>query len=390
MNIIIAPNAFKGTLTAIAAADAMAEGIARAFPGARFLKLPVADGGDGTLEILVRATGGRTVSATVTGPLGHPVPASWGVLGPPAQGTAMVEAARACGRALLRDAELDPFATTSCGVGDLVHAALDAGHQRIIVGVGGTATNDGGAGMAQALGVRLLDASRDDLSFGADALACLSRIDTSGLDPRIASCEVIMAADVTNPLSGPMGAAYTYGKQKFPGDAPPPGALERLDQALARLDHVFRVHLGTSFGHLPGAGAGGGLGAGLMAFLGARVASGAELVCDLVDLEAALTDAHLVVTGEGRLDWQTAFGKAPGVVARRAAARGVPVVGVSGSLGPGHEQLYGAGFTALGAIVHDPVTEAEAKSNPGPLLADATERTVRLWRLSLGAHSPAA
>ncbi len=384
MKVLIAPNAFKGTLTAAAAADAMTAGVARAFPDAQVVKAPVADGGDGTLDVLVGATHGRFVAMVATGPLGRKVQASWGVLGPPSEGVAMVEAAQACGRALLRDDELDPFAATSRGVGELVRAALDASHRRIIVGVGGTATNDGGAGMAQALGARLLDTAGNELPPGGGALARLARINLRGLDSRVASCELTVAADVSNPLCGPMGAAQTYGRQKFPNEAPPPGALEQLDQALARLDQVVRVQLGRSVGHLPGAGAGGGLGAGLVAFLGARVVSGAELACDLAGIDAALQGADLVLTGEGRLDWQTAFGKAPGVVARRAAARGVPVVGVGGALGAGYEALYGAGFAALGAIVHGAVRLEEAMRNPARLLAEATERVVRVWKLSAG------
>ncbi|MSQ12924.1 MAG: glycerate kinase [Dehalococcoidia bacterium] len=382
MKVLIAPNAFKGTLAAAAAADAMAEGVARAFPDAQVVKAPVADGGDGTLDVLVRATYGHLVATVATGPLGRKVQASWGVLGPPSQGAAMVESAQACGRALLRDDELDPFAATSRGVGEMVRAALDAGHRRIIVGVGGTATNDGGAGVAQALGARLLDAAGNELPPGGGALARLARIDLRGLDSRVASCELTVAADVTNPLCSPMGAAQTYGRQKFPQEMPPPGALEQLDQALARLDHVIRVQLGRSVGHLPGAGAGGGLGAGLLAFLGARIVSGAELVCDLVGIDAALDGADLVLTGEGRLDWQTAFGKAPGVVARRAAVREVPVIGVGGSLGSGYERLYGAGFARLGAIVQGSVTVEEALRNPAGLLAEATERVFREWKAS--------
>lgn len=386
MKVLIAPNAFKGTLNAAAAADAMAEGVARAFPDAQVVKAPVADGGDGTLDVLVRSTGGRLVTTVATGPLGRKVRASWGVLGPPSEGVAMVEAAQACGRALLRDHELDPFAATSRGVGELVRAALDAGHRRIIVGAGGTATNDGGVGMAQALGARFVDANGNDLPAGGGALARLARADLHGLDSRVASCELTVAADVTNPLCGPVGAAQTYGTQKFQHETPPPGALEQLDQALARLDHVIRVQLARSVGHLPGAGAGGGLGTGLMAFLGARIVSGAELCCDLVRIDAALESADLVLTGEGRLDWQTAFGKAPGVVARRAAARGVPVVGVGGAIGAGYEALFGAGFATLGAIVHGAVTPQEAMRNPALLLAEATERVLRQWRASLPAR----
>lgn len=386
MKVLIAPNAFKGTLTAAAAADTMAVGAAKAFPDAQVVKAPVADGGDGTLDVLVRATGGRLVATVATGPLGRKVQASWGVLGPPSEGVAMVEAAQACGRALLRDDELDPFAATSRGVGELVRAAMDAGHRQIIVGVGGTATNDGGAGMAQALGVRLLDAEGNELPPGGGALARLARIDLGGLDSRVASCELTVAADVANPLCGPAGAAQTYGRQKFQHETPPPGALEQLDQMLARLDHLVRVQLGRSVGHLPGVGAGGGLGAGLAAFLGARIVSGAELACHLAGIDAALDGADLALTGEGRLDWQTAYGKAPGVVARRAAAKGVPVVAVGGALGLGYEQLYAAGFAALGAIVHGAVTPEEAKRDPAPLLSEATDRILREWRASLPAR----
>ena len=370
VKIVIASQAFKESLSAEDAAEAIAEGVRRVVPDAEMVLLPVADGGDDTLATLLKASGGKLVACQVTGPLGEPVQSAWGVLGDGQ--TAVVEAARACGLALTPEEGRNVLAATTFGVGQIIKAALDAGHTRIIIGVGGTATCDGGVGMAQALGARFLDAQGNELARGGGALLKLARIDLSTIDSRLRQCQVQVAVDVRNALCGPLGAAVTYGPQK----GATPQMAEQLDQALARLDQVARYQLDLRMAHLPGAGAGGGLAFGLAAFLGASLLPGAELVCDAIGLDKALDGADYVITGEGRIDWQTAFDKAPSVVARHAAAKSVPVLGVAGSLGPGHEQLYALGFLDMLGIVRQDTSLQDAIMWAWPLLADVTERVL--------------
>ncbi|MBI4234255.1 MAG: glycerate kinase [Chloroflexi bacterium] len=375
MKVLIAPQSFKGSLSGMQAALAMAEGVRRVFPAAELVTLPVADGGDGTLDALVESTGGRYHQSQVSGPLGERVTARWGVMGDGR--TAVIESAQACGLVLVPPERRDPLVTTTYGVGEFIRHALDQGYRRFIIGVGGSATNEGGAGMAQALGVRLLDAGGNHLPRGGLALLSLERVDCAGLDPRIPQSEIIVAVDVTNPLCGPQGAARTYGPQK----GATPEVVELLDRGLERLAYVVRRDLGVEVKDLAGAGASGGLGAGLAAFLGARLQPGADLVCETLHLDEHLEGAHLVLVGEGRLDWQTAFNKAPVAVARRARARGIPVIAIAGSLGPGHQEVHQHGIDAALAIVPGPMPLEEAMRQAAPLLAEATERALRLVRI---------
>ena len=330
MRVLIAPQEFKGTLSAVEATSAVAEGLAGAFPDWQRDLLPMADGGPGTVDALLAALGGEKRAAPAHDPLMRPVEASWGLL---PGGRAVVECAAASGLWRLRPEELDARAATSFGTGELIVAALDAGCAELIVGLGGSATNDGGAGVAQALGFRLLDTAGRDLPPGGAALSRLDRIDAAGAHPRIRRVRCLGATDVTNPLCGPSGAAAVYGPQKGADAA----AVAELDAALARFAAVIKRDLGVDVRDRPGAGAAGGLGAGLLAFLGAELRSGAEVVGRAAGLEARIRAADLVITGEGRLDGQTAFGKAPQYVARLARAAGKPVVCLAGSLGPGHE-----------------------------------------------------
>ena len=374
MRIVVAPQAFKESLSAREAAGAIARGVRRAFPSAEIVLLPVADGGDDTLETLVETTGGEYQEAQVTGPVGEQVRARWGVLGDGV--TAVVEAAQACGMARIPPHYArDPSRTTTRGVGELVRHALDRGHRSIIVGVGGSATNDGGAGMAQALGVRLLDRRGREVGPGGAALAELESIDPSGRDPRIAEATVTVAVDVSNPLCGPQGAAATYGPQK----GATPEMVELLDGALARMADVVLRDLGLEVRDLSGAGAAGGMGAGLVAFLGAELRPGADLVCEAVELERHVEGADLVIVGEGRLDWQTAFNKAPFAVARRARLRGVPVLALVGSLGPGHEKLAEHGLDRVRAISPPGMPREEALAAAALLLEAAAAEEIRAW-----------
>lgn len=323
--MLCAPNAFKGTLTAQAAAAAMAAGVRAA--GAEAVEVPVADGGDGTLDVLLAAAGpsGRLTEHEVTGPLGASVRARLGWLD---DTTAVVEMAEAAGLRLLGDGRPDALAATSRGAGELITAALEGGARRVVVGVGGSATTDGGMGMLEALGARFLDASGAELLPGGGALTRLERVDLGGLEPRLRGATLSVAADVRNPLSGPDGAAYVFAPQK--------GATESevavLDAGLTRLAAVAERDLGAAgLADRPGTGAAGGA-AFALALLGAELVAGAALVCDLVGLDAALPGCALVLTGEGRLDAQTSFGKAPAEVAERARRAGVPCAVIAGSV----------------------------------------------------------
>jgi glycerate kinase len=364
MRVVIAPQEYKGTLTAAEAAAAMAQGVRRVFPDSEVVLLPLADGGPGTVAAIVAAAGGSIRATAVTGPLGGKVSAEWGLLD---DGTAVIEMAAAAGLLLAPERDRNPRIATTFGVGELVRAALDEGCQRIIVGLGGSATNDGGAGMAQALGVRLLDAQGVELPPGGAALASLDRIDASGIDARVSGVDVLGATDVRNPLCGPEGASIVYGPQK----GATPDMARELDAALRCYAGVIERDLGVSVTDVPGAGAAGGLGAGLITFLGATIRPGIDIVGEVVRLVERIRGADLVLTGEGRLDGQTAFGKTVAGVARIAAAEGVPVIVVPGSLGDGWESVL-----PLVAAVEPATGDGE----PAGRLADAVERALRGWR----------
>ncbi len=354
MRAVCAPNAFKGALGAREAAAAMAAGVRDA--GGSAVEVPVADGGDGTLDVLLAASpGSRVETVEVRGPLGTPVEARLGWL---ADGSAVVEMAEAAGLRLLDANRLDPLRASTFGAGELIRAALDGGARRIVVGVGGSATTDGGAGLAVALGARLLDASGAELALGGGALPHLARVDRSGLDPRLPDCAIEVAVDVRNPLLGPRGAAAVFGPQK--GATPEQVAL--LERGLERWVAVLVAD--PLVAERPGMGAAGGTAFGLAAVCGAALRPGAPLICDLVGLDAALPGADLVLTGEGRLDSSTAEGKAPAEVARRAAAAGIPCVALAGSVEPPVDPVY---------------TEAVAIGAALPL-ADSLTRTAELLR----------
>ena len=375
MKIVIAPQAFKGSISALAAAEAMAEGVRRVAGDAETVLVPVADGGDGTLETLVESTGGDIRTSPVTGPLGEKVNAQWGALGDGR--TAVIEMARTSGLALVPTDKRDPLHATTYGLGEVIRHALDAGFRRFIVGIGGSATNDGGAGMAQALGVRLLADGGGDIGRGGLALASLDRIDMAGLDARARDSEFQVACDVNNPLCGPEGASAVYGPQK----GATPEMVETLDRALAQLADIVERDVGTQIRDVPGAGAAGGLGGGLIAFLDGSLSPGVDIVLDAVGLDERLHDADLVVTGEGQMDFQTVYNKAPIGVARRAKARGVPVVAVSGSLGDGFTDVHEHGIDAAVAITSSPMTLDEASEAAVELVASATEQALRLMQV---------
>lgn len=373
MKIVLAPNAFKGSLTATQAASAMEHGVRTAFPDAEVRKVPVADGGDGLAEVLIDALGGEARAATVRGPLGQPVRAT--LCHVPARGLAVVEMAAASGLALLAPHERNPALTTTYGTGELIRAALDLGARRVVVGIGGSATNDGGIGMAAALGMRFLDGAGNDVAPIGGALGQIRRIDPSGLDPRVAAVRCEAICDVDNPLLGPRGAARVYGPQKGASSA----QVEALEAGLAQLADVIATDLGLDVRDLPGAGAAGGLGAGLHAFLGAELRRGVDLVLDLVGLDEQLAGVDLVITGEGQIDHQTAFGKAPAGVAQRAKARGIPCLAIAGAIGERIGDLHPLGIDAIFSLCPGPISSKQAMEEAAALLRAATEQVVRCF-----------
>lgn len=328
--VLIAPQELKGTLTAVQAAEAIARGLGARFPGWQLDILPMADGGPGTTGALLSALGGQPRHTQAADPLMRRVTAAWGVL---PDGVGVIECAAASGLLRLQERELAPRLASSFGTGELVRAGLDEGIRSLIIGLGGSATNDGGAGMAQALGYRLLDESGSELGPGGAALKDLARIDASGAHPGLRTLRCVAATDVTNPLCGPSGASAVYGPQKGADAA----AIEELDGAMAHFATVLLRDLGVGVAEQAGAGAAGGLGAGVIAFLGGELRSGARVVGEAAGIEARVRAADLVITAEGRLDGQTAFGKTPQYVAGLARAAGKPVVCLAGRLGDGYE-----------------------------------------------------
>jgi glycerate kinase len=376
LHIVVAPDSFKGSLPASDVARAMERGIRLVFPAADVRVVPIADGGEGTVAALVAATGGTLRQTPVSGPLHEPVLAQWGVLGDGT--TAVIEMAAASGLTLLAPAQRDPCLTTTFGTGELIQAALDCGLRRIIIGLGGSATNDGGAGMARALGARFSDEAGRELPDGGAALARLERVDLSGLDPRLQEAGIIVACDVDNPLCGPRGASATFAPQKGASAA----AVGALDSALARYAEHVRRATGRDVAGLPGAGAAGGLGAGLLFFTPAKLRPGVDIVLEAVGFAEIVRQADFVVTGEGRTDFQTAFGKAPVGVARFARRFGVPVFCVSGALGEGADDVLAQGIDATMSICERPMPLDECMRTAGPLIESATARLCRIIRAS--------
>jgi glycerate kinase len=374
VKIVIAPDSYKGSIYAPEAARAMREGVLRVVPDAETVLVPVADGGDGTLETLVETSGGTTRTATVTGPLGDPTEAQWGAMGDGK--TAVIEMARTSGLTLVPDDRRNPLTATTAGLGEVIREALNEGFRRFILGIGGSATNDAGAGMAQALGVLLLDTASRDLEAGGAALAGLDHIDMTGLDPRAADAEFMVACDVSNPLTGPEGASAVYGPQK----GATPAQVAELDAALGNFADIVSRDLSADVRDVPGSGAAGGLGGGIMAFLGGQLRPGIDIVLDTLRFDDKLNGADLVITGEGGMDFQTVYNKAPIGVARLAKARGIAVIGVSGSLGKGYTDVHDHGIDAVTSITSAPMDLDEATDRCSELIADATEQALRMMR----------
>jgi len=376
--IVLAPQGFKESLTGLEIAEAMEVGAQSVWPDVDVVKIPVADGGDGTLQALVDSSGGAIRTAQVEDALGRTIEAEWGALGNGT--TAVIEVARAVGLARLSLDERDVLNASTYGVGQLFCEALDAGFTDFIIGVGGSATNDGGAGMIQAMGGRLTDESGSEIARGGAALSTLRHIDVSNLDPRMQTAKVTVACDVNNPLCGPRGASAIFGPQK--------GAnfedVQLLDAALANYAQVIADDLHADVSDIPGAGASGGLGAGLMGFFDARLRLGADIVLEAVELEHHLENADLVIVGEGQFDRSTVFNKSPVAVAQKAKIHGIPVIGIAGSLGAGFREVHDHGIDAVFSLVNRPMSLKAAMEDTKRLVAIATEEACRAINLKIG------
>ncbi|MEN6413913.1 MAG: glycerate kinase [Veillonellales bacterium] len=377
MNIVVAPDSYKGSVSAMGVANAMEQGVLAVFPEATVQKLPIADGGEGTVEALVASTGGQMIQEEVVGPLGTPIKSYWGILGDGE--TAIIEMAAASGLPLVPKDKRDPRITTTYGTGQLIQAALQKGLNKIIIGIGGSATNDGGAGMVQALGAKFLDASGTPLPQGGASLAKLAQIDLSGLDKRLAAADLMVACDVDNPLCGPRGASAVFGPQKGATSA----MIAELDKALKIYAQLAAKATGKDIAECSGAGAAGGLGAGLLFFTNAKLRPGVEIVLEAAGFAAMVEAADLVITGEGRTDFQTAFGKAPVGVAKVAKQWKVPVVCLAGGLGQGADDVLQQGIDGLMSIIPQPMTLEECMENGAALIETATARLCRLVQVGM-------
>jgi len=375
MKITVAPNSLKESLSAEKACQAIARGLKAADPRVDLELVPMADGGEGTLDALLAATGGRRERALASDPLGRPIWAVFGLCGDARQ--AVVEMAAASGLALLKPSERNPLRTSTRGTGQLIRRALDCGVQQVLVGIGGSATVDCGMGMAAELGVGFYDADgRPIQDCCGGRLQDIRQIDPSGLDARLKRTRVIVACDVQNPLLGPEGAARVYGPQK----GADPSMVECLERGVENFARVVKADLAVDVAQVPGGGAAGGLGAALRAFLNAELESGVQTVAQAVGLRECMRGSSLVITAEGRADGQSAFGKVPAGVAALARPQGIPVVVLAGSLGPGYEQLYGCGVAAVFGICDGPMPLETALQDAERLLAQAAGSVLRLWQ----------
>jgi glycerate kinase len=378
MKIVIAPDSFKGSLTAKQVGEAIRAGVQNALPDCEIIIKPMADGGEGTLQCLVDATDGKLLRTTVKNPLGNEITAEFGILGDGV--TCVIEMAAASGLYLIEAHKRNPLRTTTYGFGQMIRAGLDLGCRRFILGLGGSATNDGGAGMLQALGFTFLDQDEQPLSFGGGELAKLRRIDTSHADPRLDECQFIIACDVANPFVGPNGASHVFGPQK----GATPEMVEQLDANLRHFANLIETTLGIAIHDLPGTGAAGGVAGALLAFLRGQLQSGIQIVRETTRLAEAMKGADLVITGEGQVDFQTAQGKTPCGVAQLAKQFGIPVIVLAGSIGPGIEALYPEGITSVVSIANKPLTLEQSMAQAAELLEQTAEQIMRIYAIKGG------
>jgi glycerate kinase len=372
MKILICPDKFKESLTAREAADCIQRGILSVYPEADCDLLPMADGGEGTVDAMVNATKGRLVKVRVHDPLMRSVESFFGISGDGKR--AFIEMSAASGLALLKPRERNPMIATSHGTGELIREALKHHCDEIIIGIGGSATVDGGVGMAQALGIRFTDEFGNEVGKGGASLARIRHIDFSPLDERIKECRIIAASDVTNVLTGSQGAAYVFGPQKGANEE----QVKFLDENLSHLAALIKETTGKDVNEIQGAGAAGGIGAGILAFLGGEIRNGFDVIAEATNLEVHIRNSDLVMTGEGKIDNQTMYGKTPAGVARLAVEQRKPVIAFAGALGSGADELYRIGISALVPIADKPMSLEESVKNAGILLETAAKRVFRL------------
>ncbi|MDU8924788.1 glycerate kinase [Pasteurellaceae bacterium LIM206] len=377
MKVVIAPDSYKESLSAMQVANKIEEGFKQIFPQAEYIKVPVADGGEGTVTTMVEATDGQFIKLNVIGTLGETIEAFWGLSQD--NSTAFIEIAAASGLEQVPIEKRNPCITTTYGVGELILSALDKGARHFIIGLGGSATNDGGAGMLQALGVKLLDKNGMELGYGGAELAKLTKIDISGIDKRLKDCNFEVACDVTNPLVGPQGASAVFGPQK----GATPQMVEELDSALNHYADIIKQYLNIDVKNLPGAGAAGGLGAAFAGFLNGKLKSGIGIIIELLGLEEKIKEADLVITGEGRIDYQSIKGKVPIGVAATAKKYNVPVIVIAGSLGRQIEVVYDYGIDAVFSILNKCCTLSEAIEEAETNLVLTARNVAQLLKIKL-------
>lgn len=376
MKFVLSPDSFKESMSAKEVAESMERGLKVVFPQAQYIKIPMADGGEGTVESLVEATSGKIYNVSVTDPLGNPVVANFGILGD--KKTAVIEMASASGIQLVPQDKRNPSVTTTYGTGELIKAALEKGANHLIIGIGGSGTNDGGAGMLQALGVRFLTKNNEEIPRGGKNLNLIHKIDISNLDSRLSKVKVEVACDVTNPLTGKEGASYIFGPQKGATEE----MVKELDNNLKHYAKVIREQIGKDVENISGAGAAGGLGAGLLAFLDTKLVRGVDLIIHYTNLESHIKDADFVFTGEGSIDSQTLFGKTPFGVASVAKKYNVPVIVLAGRIGKGYEKLYDHGITAIFNILSKVTTLEQALKDGSQNVETTSQNIGRLIKAS--------
>jgi glycerate kinase len=373
MKIVIAPDSFKGSLTAFQVGESIEKGIRKVDAGIETVIVPMADGGEGTVQSLIDASGGEIIAVSVHDPLHRKINSFYGIMGDGV--TAVIEMAAASGLPLLQIEERNPLLTSTFGTGELIKDALDRGCRSFIIGLGGSATNDGGCGMAQALGVKFYDSNNKELAITGGQLSKIASIDFTGIDQRIKESHFVAACDVENPLCGPTGASEVYGRQKGATQAD----VITLDNGLKHFAETVQNQINFNAKDISGAGAAGGLGAGVLIFLKANLQPGIDIVTKTTSLADKMEGADLVITGEGRIDFQTAFGKTPFGVAQIAKEKNIPLIVLAGSLGDGYQTLYEKGFDGIFSIIDKPMELQEAIDNAGVLLENAAESVIRLW-----------
>lgn len=376
MKILLAPDSFKGTMSSLEVINYIERVAKNHFINPDIVKVPIADGGEGTVEALVSASSGEYRTVAVTDPLGRKINATYGIVN---GDTAIIEMAQASGLPLLKEVERNPLLATSYGTGEIIKAVLDAGIRNLIIGLGGSATNDGGIGAMQALGISFSDLEGNEVGFGGKFLSKISSVDTKNMHPGIKDCNITVICDVSNPLTGPKGATHIFGAQKGADEK----TLDLLESGMKNYSKIMSDYLGIDIESIPGAGAAGGLGAALVGFLGAALKPGIETVLDFVGFDKLLEGVDIVITGEGRIDGQSVFGKVPVGIARRCSGRKIPVVAIVGSMGQDAQKVYDYGISSIIPVINAAMPLEEALSRSRELMEDAADRLFRLLKVGM-------